>query len=91
MSRKSRLPEYRSDTETVFAAQITDIELYTATGLEAEGQAARLWFGPNKKSNLRPSWVNENHPVIGGYFVVFDDALPIFMSESAFTSTYRGA
>lgn len=67
-ARKTRLTEYEGE---VFAAKITDIQPREMPGIP--GICMTLTFGElGKRAILIPSWVEENKPAVGGFFVVKD-------------------
>ena len=77
---KTGLPEYRRGTVSVYAAKITAIEQHKVSG------ALKLYFGDlDKEANVRPEWVLNNNPQVGGYFVVEDtnDPLPLCVYSPA--------
>lgn len=69
---KTRLTKHRDKGgAAVYAAKITEIVPFTQAG--APGGSMTLKFGElGKKSNLIGSWIAEQNPKVGGYFVVYD-------------------
>lgn len=82
---KTRLTKYLGkDGAAVYAAKITEILPFTPVG--APRGSATLKFGElDKKANLIGSWIAEQNPRVGGYFVVYDlpDGQTLCRFESA--------
>lgn len=69
---KTRLTKYLGhDGAAVYAAKITEIIPFTAAG--APPDSATLKFGElDKQAHLVGSWIAEQQPKVGGYFVAYD-------------------
>lgn len=77
---KTGFPAFEKDGETVYAGQITAIEMFDHPLL---GKCPRLWFG-KRKAEFHPDFLLTNCPEVGGYFVVRDEGLPFCMSAKDF-------
>ena len=94
MSKASstRLPAYQRGDKTVYAAKITGIELCQSRQHDYPGAMTLLFGEIGKRSELKPVWLNQYHPEIGGYFVVEDGDdgyhKTTYESEAAFNKNY---
>lgn len=95
-AKKTRLKEYKSGKETVYAAQIMVVEDAPAELLVNHPGAKTIHFvkptGPSR-AHMTTKWVHEHNPQVGDYFIVEDDGggrtTCRKMSATAFEKKYK--
>lgn len=85
MGNSARLPVYTNDDETVYASKITAIDYFDVPVI---GRCVKLTLDIGKVANLIPSWVEQNAPEVGGYFVLSDNAIARYLSAEEFDGIY---
>ena len=91
-ANKTGLPCYKRGETLAYCAKITGMEICQSRQHDFLGAMTLLFGDIGKRSELKPVWLNQYHPEIGGYFVVEDGddgfTKTTYESEKAFEDNY---